>query len=411
MNVLVISDLFPDPANPASGIFVERQVSHLKPYCNQTVVVPIRMIPPLHIWKQLLHRKFISSLNKWQANLRLIPRESKINGIRCYYIRYLSPPRRMLDGLWGFFAYCFLYRQLMALHKQLKFDLIHAHFATPSGTIALLARRWMAVPVALCVHGSELTYTVKQGPIGVSVVRWVFKNVDVICTNSSWTSAKVVKYGADPKKVKLVRLGGNFQYASHQMEAKRNLRSTTALLSVGDLIKSKGQSYVLEAVRILTVLGYGVDYLIVGDGPQRLNLQTQAERLGISGVVHFIGVKAHNEVVRYFEECDIFVLPSWIESFGVVYVEALGLGKPVIGCAGAGGPEDIKALGDCLELVTPQDVPSLVAAIRRLIDNPERRKRMGEIGREIVSKYYTWEQNAAATIEIYKEFIGQTELD
>jgi glycosyltransferase involved in cell wall biosynthesis len=154
-----------------------------------------------------------------------------------------------------------------------------------------------------------------------------------------------------------------------------------------------------------------LDYIIVGDGPERSKLQAQAERLGINKFVHFMGVRPHNDVANYFAACDIFVLPSWIETFGAVYIEALGFGKPIIGCVGAGGPEDLKALGDCVELVKPKDVPSLVDAIRRLIDDPAKRERMGRIGREIVRQYFTWERNAAATIEIYRNLVECTNCE
>jgi teichuronic acid biosynthesis glycosyltransferase TuaC len=411
LNILVISEVYPNPVDPTSGIYVERQADSLKKYCDQTVVVPTRVFPHLRLWKNTFNSQgFIRSWREWKTNLNRRPRSGEVNEIPMWYTRYTSPPRQGFHGLWGFFAYAFLKQQLKFLHKHHHFDLIHAHHASPCGVIALLAKQWMGIPVTLSVHGSDLTYTVKQRPIGASVIRWVFKTVDAICTNSSWTTTQVVGHGADQNKVKLVRLGGNFQYGP-PVELETSPRSKTTLLSVGHLMKSKGHSDVLEAVRGLVDMGYSVEYVIVGNGPERLSLQTQSERLGIERIVHFLGGRPHNEVLDHFASCDIFVLPSWIESFGIVYAEALSLGKPVIGCAGAGGPEDLRALGDCVELVKPRDVPSLVDAIRRLIDDPAKRKRMGNIGSGIVKQYYTWEQNAIDTMEIYQELIERANRD
>jgi glycosyltransferase involved in cell wall biosynthesis len=77
------------------------------------------------------------------------------------------------------------------------------------------------------------------------------------------------------------------------------------------------------------------------------------------------------------------------------------MGKPVVGCLGEGGPDDLHSLGDCIELVKSHDVPSLAAALKRLIDDPQRRDTMGKTGMEIVRQYYSWEQTAANSMEIY----------
>ena len=100
-------------------------------------------------------------------------------------------------------------------------------------------------------------------------------------------------------------------------------------------------------------------------------------------------------------------MPSWDEAFGIAYLEALSGGKPVVGCEGEGGPEDLSALGDCIELVRPRDLESLVRALKRLIDDPERRRTMGERGRQIVVKHFTWEHNANSTFLIYRRVLEQ----
>lgn len=83
--------------------------------------------------------------------------------------------------------------------------------------------------------------------------------------------------------------------------------------------------------------GYHLRYVIVGDGPERESLERLARALRIADSILFTGYKPHSEVWSYFADCDIFVFPSWNEAFGIVYIEALGLGKPVFGCAGEGG--------------------------------------------------------------------------
>ena len=407
LNVLVISELFPNPPYPAFGIFVERQTSHLQTWCNNIVVAPVRVFPPLRIWKQVFSPvRFLSEWCKWRRDLQKIPSQGVVNGLIVFYPRYTSPPKQIAHGLWGFFAYPFLKGLLQRLHCEYHFDLIHAHYASPCGVIALLARRWMKVPVVLSLHGADVTYTAKQNPLSAAVIRWVFRNVDAIIANSTWTAKQIVRYGGNPDKVQIVRLGGNPPKGGEFGNAlPPRLDNVVLLLSVGYLEERKGHAYVLRALRELRQKGYNVCYKIVGDGSQRKALETLTRELGLNDVVSFEGYKSHAEVWPYFAECDIFVLPSWNEAFGIVYIEALALGKPVIGCAGEGGPEDLKALVDCIELVKPRDVESLVSALQRLIENPERRRQMGEIGRRIVEEHFTWERNAVDTMRIYRQVL------
>ena len=407
VRILVLSELFPNPPYPAFGIFVERQTFHLQSYCDSVVVAPVRVFPHLRIWKRLFSpARFLAEWQRWREALRQIPEQGSVNGIEVHYPRYTSPPKQVFHGLWGFFAYPFVVKLLRNLHNKHHFGLIHAHYASPCGVIALLARRWMKVPVVLSIHGMDVTYTAKQNPLSAAIIRWVSRNVDAIIANSSWTKQQIIRYGGDPDKVQIIRLGAD-PPKSTGFRKEEIHQDTITLLSVGYLEERKGHAYVLRALKRLIEKGYRLRYVIVGDGSRREALEALTRDLGLDRVVSFEGYKAHTEVWPYFEDCDIFVLPSWMEAFGIVYLEALALGKAVIGCEGEGGPEDLRSLGDCIELVKPRDIESLVAALERLINDPERRRQMGEIGQRIVREYFTWERNAAETFALYHQLLSQ----
>lgn len=406
LKVLVLSDLFPTPTRPADGIFVERQAYHLRSYCDQAVVVPVRVFPPAHVLKRLLHPgQFATEWTTWRGDIRNTPTTSVVNSLPTRYVRYTSPPRRPFQSSWGFFAYPCLNSTLRELHAERKFDLIHAHWAVPSGVVATLAQRWMRVPIVLSVHGSDLHFVATETILGANVVGWALRRASLILANSSWTVNRIREYGVDPTKIKLVRLGGNrTEGTTRQPRTPR--RAAVQLLSIGSLIESKGHRLVIEAVRVLREQGYALEYDIVGDGPIRSDLIDQVETSGLRNCVRFLGHKPHSEIWSCLEGCDIFVLPSSPEAFGVAYVEALSLGKSVIASAGQGGPEDLRALGDCIELVAHGDVGSLVSTIKRLIGDPERRAAMGAVGQAIVKRYYNWDQTAADTLKAYHEAIG-----
>jgi glycosyltransferase involved in cell wall biosynthesis len=417
LRVLVISDLFPNPPNPALGVFVERQTTHLQSHCDNVVVSPIRIFPHLRLWKQISQpSRFRAQWQGWRTELAQIPDKWQINGVPVHYPRYTSPPKQGFRAMWGFFAYPVLRKKLHVLHKAYSFDLIHAHYASTSGIIALLARRWMQVPVVLSIHGLDLTYAVKQHPLSAAIIRWAFKKSDMVLANSTWTAQQIIHYGGEPAKVQVVFLGGNAapSFKVTQQPSKvcvAHARSPhLTLLSVSNLHRSKGNAYVLRALRALLDMGYSLKYIIVGEGPYRSHLEELVKELKLEAHISFEGYKAHAEVWPYFAACDIFVLPSWIEGFGIVYIEALGLGKAAIGCQGTAGPEDIKRLcPECIELVKPQDVDSLVEALKALIDDPQKRTRMGALGKELVRQNFTWQRNAEKTMQIYRRVIARKE--
>lgn len=404
LRVLVISDLYPAPPWPAAGVFVERQTAKVSKRCDGvTVVVPTRAIPPMRVLRQVLRpQRFIQGLAQWRAELAAVPRESPTEAGRVLYPRYLSPPRRWCHGTWGFFAYWQLKRLLQALDAKEEFGLIHAHYASPAGTIALLAGKWMRVPIVISVHGADVTYTVRQWPIGRAVISWALGHCDAVLVNSSWTGGQVESLGVPRSRIHLVRLGAEPPAAAG---AQPRRGDGFSLLTTAYLAERKGHTYVLEAVRVLLDRGYDLRYVVVGNGPMEASLAKLATRLGIRDRVSFEGYQPHERIWDYLGQSDLFVLPSWKEAFGVAYVEAMSVGKPVIGCAGEGGPEDLRALGDCIELVPPRDAKCLADAIARLMDDPGRRKRLAAEGLRVARTYYTWEKNADDTLAIYRQLM------
>jgi glycosyltransferase involved in cell wall biosynthesis len=120
--------------------------------------------------------------------------------------------------------------------------------------------------------------------------------------------------------------------------------------------------------------------------------------------VEFVGRVPHIRALQYIAAADVFSLPSWSEGFGIVYVEAMACGKPVIACRGE-GPEDFVEHGKTGLLVKPRDVDNLVEALDFLLSNPEEARAMGERARKVVLENYTWEKNAEKIVKVYKELL------
>ncbi len=142
-----------------------------------------------------------------------------------------------------------------------------------------------------------------------------------------------------------------------------------------------------------------------GDGPQRQYLKNLVLNLGLEKNVKFIGHLSNENVMEYMSICDLFTLPSYQETLGLVYLEAMAHGKPVIGVKGQGidGIVEHKRNG---MLVEPKDIDSLVEGMEYLINHPQEARNMGERAKKLVLENYTWEKNAEKTIKIYKEALN-----
>lgn len=174
---------------------------------------------------------------------------------------------------------------------------------------------------------------------------------------------------------------------------KPSLPSGKLLLTVTRLAASehyKGMETVIQALP--TLLGVVPDtyYVIVGDGDDRLRLENLAKEMGVAGHVLFPGIKVGDELASYYDACDIFVMPSREEGFGVVFLEAMAFGKPVV-AGNHGGTPEVVMDGVTGFLVEYGDLDALAGRLIRLLQDEELRRRMGEAGRQRVEGNYTFD--------------------
>nr|WP_247001696.1 glycosyltransferase [Halosolutus gelatinilyticus] len=174
---------------------------------------------------------------------------------------------------------------------------------------------------------------------------------------------------------------------------------------MGNLIETKGHRYVLDAISTLDV---DVDYLIVGDGPLREELEAHAIELGVRDAVTFTGSVPNEDVFGYLKSADVFVLPSYEEAFGVAYLEAMACGLPVIGCEGE-GPSDYITDRRTGFLVPPRDQDALSDVLRNLRRDTELRRRVGDRARRTAFNAFSWKRNAISIERIFREVIERGE--
>jgi glycosyltransferase involved in cell wall biosynthesis len=180
------------------------------------------------------------------------------------------------------------------------------------------------------------------------------------------------------------------------------------LLSISRLDASeraKGIDTVIRALPALIGLHPSLTYRVVGDGRDRSRLAGLAAEVGVSAHVEFLGVVDDAQIVAELRACSVFVLPSTKEGFGFVFIEAMALGKPVVG-ARAGAVPEVVADGVTGLLVDAGDVDGLRMALTRLLSDDVERARMGSAGRQMVTERYSYEQFRSSARKILAEVSG-----
>jgi glycosyltransferase involved in cell wall biosynthesis len=285
------------------------------------------------------------------------------------------------------------------------FDVIHAFWPIPQGLLGLAAKRASGLPLVSTFFGVELTWMERQFPFLAPLLRRIVRGSDAVTAISTYTADRLrrVVPGVEPA---VIPFGAAIDAPPSLPEPRRDDGRPFELLFVGRLVERKGVHLLLDALATMPA-GERPVLRVVGDGPERASLEERAARLGLVDSVRFDGFVSTEALKAAFAQCDAFVLPAVIdakgdtEGLGVVLLEAMVNGKPVIASA-AGGIVDIVRDGRNGFLVPPGDAPALADAVRACIADPERARRMGMQGREDVEAGFSWPVIADRLAGIYR---------
>lgn len=400
MRVLIVSHMFPSSFNPVAGTFVHEQAQALQQLgVDVTVISPVPWAPgPL------------KAHPKW-ARYAQIPEQTMVDGIPVYYPRVLSLPRSIGYAYYGEIHDRMMHALLERLHLEKPFDLVHAHVALPDGAAAQHFAKRHHLPFVVTIHGQDFYYTIHQKQAWRQKVMDVLEAADRVVVVSSKLKgiAESEHLLKDLPKVHIIHNGANLKDVyTGDNPLRERYAGKLILLTAGYLIQRKGHEFVLRAMARLIDRFPNLQYLIVGDGEEHAHLEELAGTLGLTNHVEFLGLRPHHEVLQYMDLCDVFVLPSWDEAFGVVYVEAMSQGRPVIGCLGE-GIEDFVENGKTGFLVPSKAVDGLAQVLETLCAQPELRKTVGTNAKILVEEQYSWERCAERLLTLYTPLLSQNQ--
>ena len=286
------------------------------------------------------------------------------------------------------------------------FDVVHAHFWM-SGVAAVEAARASGVPVVQTFHALGSVKRRNQGHRDTSPAsrivqeRRLCRSVDRVIATCSDEVRELRALGLSPHRADVIPCGVDTSIF-RPLRTPRPPRPQ--LLVIGRIVERKGVGNVIEALAELP----GVDLMVaggpaaelLGTDPQVARLRALAKRLGVSDRVRFLGAVRRAEVPALMGLADIVVAVPWYEPFGIVPVEAMACGRPVVGSC-VGGLLDTVVPGLTGELVPPRRPDLLAPVLRELLEDPARRAAYGRAGRARAVSTYQWRAVAAATEDVY----------
>lgn len=390
MRVLMLSHMYPNVVSPLGGIFVRQQAQALvRLGVEVKVVAPVPWVPG-----------FMAGRGKW-GGYPSVPFEEQPDGFSVFHPRVLEFPRSFF---FEYYPTTFAWGMQRVVTEQILqgVDIIHAHVAHPDGAAALRFSRKFNIPVVVTIHGQDFAYTLNRSRKCAESVRATLKDAArVILVSDKLKNQYGLETWVDQLgKYRVIYNGVNFEDVVYKQRASGHI-----LLTVGFLRPDKGHAVVLKALPALIQEFPDLEYRIVGDGSEREKLEALTEELGIGRHVVFLGSLPHPVAMNEMAQCDLFILPSWNEAFGIVYLEAMAHGKPIIGTTGEGISEIISKEG-VGRAVPAKDVLAITEGIRELFKNPEQAKAMGTRGSNLVTRKFTWGYNAQKTLKIYEEIIN-----
>lgn len=248
------------------------------------------------------------------------------------------------------------------------------------GLIGLLLYLFRGKKYAVSVHGMDVMKLTR-----FFLLRWLVKSIlkhaSSVIVNSAFTGRLMADLGVDKERIEVVYPGVEEIYEKAEKDPvlveRHGLEGKYVLMTLGRLVQRKGFDMVIRSMPAIREKIPEAVYLVVGGGPERESLEKLARECGVADSVVFAGRAGDDELVKYYNLCDLFIMPSRmmeaegdVEGFGIVYMEASRCGKPVIG-GSSGGVVEAVLHGETGLLVDPRSTESISEAVIRIRSDKE----------------------------------------
>lgn len=294
------------------------------------------------------------------------------------------------------------------LHRARRFDIIHLHFPDPMSHLASMALP-PAIPRIISWHADIL----RHKPLMLAYRSFLERSVRsahaiIVATPAHISSSAILRAQADQSKVHVVPYGFDLAPLSrpHALaDALRQRFPGVLILAVGRHVHYKGFDVLIRA---MCSVDSAARLVIVGTGPLTEAWKSLAATLGLGERIHFAGLVSDEELPAYYQACDLLCLPSLTraEAFGIVQVEAMACGKPVVSSRLGTGTEFVNVDGATGFTVDPGDPGKLSEALNHLVLDPALRSRMGNAARARAESEFSLKTMRDRTLALYRAAVA-----
>ncbi len=375
--------MYPQPGREHYGIFVHEEALALAARGHELqVIAGLPRTPPL-----------LGRLRPEWRRLAALPAQRTLDGLPVQHPRYLLLPRRLaFAGTGRRLAAAIAAAPLRAAH----FDLIHAHAAVPDGAAARRLAAALGLPYLITSHGSD----VLRAATWSAGVRAELTSACAGAAALLFPSRRALERAA---AIDLPTARGQVLWNGYRRDLflapapPGPRRGPLRVLCVANLVPSKGVDRLLAAMAELAAAGEAAGLTLVGDGPEAGRLHAQAAALGLAP--RWEPRLARPALATAYRDADVFALPAAGEAFGIVYLEAMAAGLPVIAPADEGIAELVGHEREGL-LLAENSSAALAAALLRLARDEALRGRLAAAAHARAATL-GWEPHAAALETIY----------
>jgi len=340
------------------------------------------------------------------------PKYEEMDGIKVYRASTEMGHPNFLT--WVLMFNHFLSKRIADTTKTVDFDVMHVHdwLAAFSG---ISFKHYLKKPMILTVHSTEVGRA--QGlhspnSFSINGIEWwaTYEANRVIVCSESMKNEICDHFDIPSEKVDIIP--NAIDVTKYKTSVDRGAvrqrygvgYSNKLILCVGRLVPQKGVEYFIRAIPTIANNYPEAKYIIVGEGWSRDKLEAEARATGHSDKIHFTGFASDKDVIELMTSADVLIVPSIYEPFGIVALEGMATGVPVV-ASKVGGLAEVIDHDETGLFVYPRSLESIAWGIDRILSDPDHANWLTQNAKEKLHKAYSWEAVAMKTVEVYKKVV------
>lgn len=386
MRVLLLPSWYPSNERPLNGVFFKEQAEALYKEGIEVIVLSINI-------EDIRKINFKKKLNSLEISYE--------NGIKVYRYNTYNYFPKMQELYLNYYAYIVKKLVKIIAEEEGKIDLVHIHSALDMGIA--YEKSGIDYPYVITEHSTKYSRNLINN-VQKKYLPNVFKKANRVLVVGNGLKNDISTY-VDKKRIEIIPNLVKMPKAN-LLKVKKTNRKRFRFFSLGFLTYKKGMDLLIEAFNLGKDKLNDVELLIGGDGEERNNLKELINNYGLNDNIKLLGELNREEVAINMQECDCFILSSRNETFGIVYIEAMNFGKPVIATI-TGGP-DTFINEKCGLLVENENVEAIKNAMIKMYKEYEK------YDKDYISSFCdnNFSEKVVATrlISIYREVIDNKDV-